>query len=84
MNRQWSPYIPLCITYFVPDMLRINYTIEETPSTVDAFLMIDVITSYLFVNYYMCRHQWADSGKVKKELAKYVAVRPSVEAETLA
>ena len=83
MNRQWLPYITLCFTDFVLDMLRVNYTIKDTQKTVNVSLMIDVLISYFFANYYMCRYQYVDTCDVKKELAKYAAVRPSFEVETL-
>ena len=83
MSRQWSPYNSLCFTHFLSDMLCVTYTIEDTPNTVNVLLMIDVLTRYVLSIFYMCRHQWIDNCDVKKELAKYAAVRTSVEAKRL-
>ena len=48
MNRQWSPYVPLCFTYFVLDMLCVNHTIVDTPKTANELIMINILTIYFF------------------------------------
>lgn len=83
LNRHWSCYIPLCLTYFISDMLRVSYLIEDPPKTVHANLMTHVLISYFFVDYLMTRKAWLEYAQVKKELTKYQAVWQSNEAESI-
>ena len=48
LNQQWSTYIPLCLTYFISDMLRVSYLIGDAPKTVDVSL-----TSYVLIKYFL-------------------------------
>ena len=82
-NRQWSTYIPTCLLYFISDMLRVAYIIEEPPKTVNANLMNYVLIKYFFVDYFMTRKPWISYDMVKKELNKYEMVWPSNGAESL-
>lgn len=83
LNRQWSPYIPVCLTYFIADIMRVSYAIEDAPETVDPFLMKYVLVNYFFVDYFMTRKPWVGYDEVKQELMKCEMVWRSSEAESL-